>query len=78
MHAIVLRAAGRDDDDRRPDPLRARLLDHAPAVDAGEHEVEDADVGPLVAEPREPGLAVGDADGVEPRGLEMARHARGR
>ena len=74
VHAVVLRAAGGDDDDRRADPFVSRLLDHAPAVDAGEHEVEDADVGPLVAQAREPGLAVRDADGVEPGRLEVARH----
>ena len=40
----------------------------------GKHEVEDADVGPLVAQPREAGLAVRDADGVESGGLEVSRH----
>ena len=50
---VVLGAARADDDDRRADPLAARLLDHAPAVDAGQHQVEDADVGLLVAEPGE-------------------------
>ena len=66
VDAVVLRAARGDDDDRRADPLVARLLDHAPAVDPGKHEVEDADVGALVAQTREPRLAVRDADGVEP------------
>ena len=60
-----------------PMPSRARLLDHLPAVDAGEHQVEDADVGALEAQPREAGLAVRDADGVEAGRLEMARHAPG-
>ena len=77
MDAIVLRPASRDDDDRRADALVPRLLDHAPAVDAGQHEVEDADVGPLVAKARESGLAVGDADRVEPGRLEVTRHPAG-
>ena len=66
--------AGGDDDDRRADPLAARLLDHLPAVEPGEHEVEHADVGPLVAESCEARLAVRDADGVEPCRLEVPRH----
>ena len=74
---VVLGAARADDDDRRADPLAARLLDHAPAVDAGEHQVEHADVGLLVAEPGEPGLAVRDADGVEAGGGQVPRHALG-
>ena len=77
VHAVVLGAASGDDDDRRPDALAAGLLDHAPAVDPREHEIEDADVGPLVAQPREPRLAVRDADGVEARRLEMASHPAG-
>ena len=43
----------------------------------GQHQVEDTDVRPLVAQPREPGLAVGDPDGVEPRRLEMTSHPLG-
>ena len=74
---VVLGAARADDDDRRADPLAARLLDHAPAVDAREHQVEHADVGLLVAEPREAGLAVRDADRVEPGGGQVARHPLG-
>ena len=70
----MLGAACRDDDDRRADPLAAGLLDHLPAVDAGEHEIEHADVRPVVAQSREARLAVRDADRVEPRGLEVARH----
>ena len=56
----MLGAAGRDDDDRRADPLVARGLDQLPAVEAREHQVEDADVGLLVAEPGEPLVAVAD------------------
>ena len=77
VHAVVLGAAGGHDDDRRADALVSRLLDHAPAVDPGKHEVEHADVRMLVAEPREPGLAVRDTDRVEAGGLEMAGHAAG-
>ena len=60
VHAVVLGAAGADDDDRRADALGARgLLDEAPAVEAGQHQVEHEDVGALVAQPREPVLARG-------------------
>ena len=77
VDAVVLGAAGGDHDDRRADPLAARLLDHLPAVEAGEHQVEDADVGALVAQPREPGLAVRDADRVEAGRMEVTRHPLG-
>ena len=73
----MLGAAGGDDDDRRADSLAARLLDHLPAVEPRQHQVEHADVGPLEAEAREPGLAVRDADGVETGGLEVTRHPLG-
>src|SRR5688572_732963 len=56
VDAVVLGAAGADDDDRRADSLAARLLDHAPAVHARKHQVEHADVGLLVAETGEPRL----------------------
>ncbi len=77
VHAVVLRASGGHDDDRCADPFVSSLLDHAPAVDAGEHEVEDADVGPLVAQTREPGLPVRHADGIESSRLEVPRHPAG-
>ena len=75
MHAVVLGAAGGDDDDRRADPLVPRRLDQLPAVDAGQHQVEHADVRLLVAEPREPLRAVADRDRVEAGGAEMPRHS---
>src|SRR5438093_784700 len=53
----------------------ATLLAHPPAVDPGEHQVEHAHVWSLVTEPREPGLAVGDADRVEAGRFEVPRHA---
>ena len=77
VDAVVLGAARGDDDDRRADSLAPRLLDHLPAVEAGQHQVEHADVRPLVAQPRKAGLAVRDPDGVEPRRLEMTRHPLG-
>ena len=43
----------------------------------GKHQVEDADVGLLVAEPGEAGLAVRDTDGVEAGSGQVARHALG-
>ena len=66
VHPVVLGAAGGDDDDRRADALAARLLDHLPAVEAREHQVEHADVGALEAEPGEPGLAVRDPTASNP------------
>ncbi len=77
MHAIVLGAARGDDDDRRADPLAARLLDHLPAVEAGEHQVEHAHVGALEAQACQPGLAVRHADRVEAGRLQVSRHALG-
>ena len=74
---VVLGSARADDDDRGADALAARLLDHAPTVDAGEHQVEDADVGLLVAEPGQAGLAVRDRHRVQTGGAEVARHALG-
>ena len=53
VHAVVLGAAGADDEDRRADALAARLLDQRPAVEAGKHQVEHEHVRPLVAEPRQ-------------------------
>ena len=73
----MLGATRTDDDDRRADPLAARLLDHAPAVDAGKRPVEDADVGLLVTGPGEAGLAVRDSDRVEAGSRQVARHALG-
>src|ERR1051326_3674823 len=43
VNAIVLGAAGADDDDRRADALRARVLVHAPAVALRQHQGGHAD-----------------------------------
>src|SRR4249919_239466 len=51
VDTVVLRTASRDDHDWRPDSFGPGLLDDAPAVDPREHQVEDADIGPLVAKP---------------------------
>ena len=75
MDAVVLGAAGGDDDDRRADALAARGLDQLPPVGAGQHQVEHADVGPLESQSREPGLAVRDSERVEARIRQVARHA---
>jgi hypothetical protein len=45
VHAVLLAAAGADDDDRRADALGARGLDQLPAVEERHHQVEHADVG---------------------------------
>jgi hypothetical protein len=75
VHAVVLRPARADDDDRRADALAARRLDEPPAVDLREHEVEDADVRVLEAQAGEPLLALGDPDGVVPGGRKVPRHS---
>ena len=77
VYAVVLGAAGADDEDRRADALAARGLDQPPAVDAGQHQVEDADVGVLVAEPREPDLPRADGDGIEARRAQVVGHSAG-
>ena len=77
VDAVVLGAAGADDDDRRADPFSARMLDHLPPVEPGQHQVEHADVRLLVAEAGEPGLAVRDADGVEAGHGQVPGHALG-
>ena len=65
VHLVVLGAAGADDHDRRLDALaRARLGDH-PAVDAGQHQVDDRDVGPLEAQLAQAAVAVlGDSTSI--------------
>ena len=68
VHAVVLGPTGAHDDDRRPDPLGARRLDQLPAVDAREHEVEDAYIRPLVAKAREARLPL-----VHPQRIEAGR-----
>ena len=64
-------------DDRRADPLRAAPSRSAPAVAPGQHQVEHADVGPLVAKPRQPLLALADHDGSKPAAREVRGHALG-
>jgi hypothetical protein len=77
MNPVVLGAARRHDDDRRPDPLAAGVLDQLPAVGPREHQVDDADVGPLEAQAGETGGAVLHPDRVETGRGEMVRHAVG-
>ena len=77
VHAVVLGAAGGDDDDRRADALGARRLDQLPAVELGEHQVEHADVRVLEAKPRQPELAAADQIGSKPAAREMPRHPVG-
>ena len=73
VHAVVLAAARADDDDRRADPLVAHRLDQLPAVEAGQHQVEHADVRLLEAQACECEVAAVDADGVEAGGLDVPR-----
>ncbi len=75
VHAVVLGATRGDDDDGRADSLGAHGLDQLPAVESGKHQIEHAGIGLLVAEPREPLLAVPDSDGVEAGCAEVAGHS---
>ena len=70
----MLGAAGADDDDRGPDALLARGLDHAPAVTARQHQVEHDDVGPLEAKSCESHVTLAGDDRVEAGGREVLRH----
>ncbi len=74
MNPVVLRASRADDNDGRSDPLGACGLDHAPPVQAGEHQVEDADVGLLVPEPPKPELPLRHEERLEARGGEVLGH----
>jgi hypothetical protein len=74
VDAVVLRPPGGDDDDRCADPLAPGRLDERPAVDPGKHEIEDADVRPLVPQPRQPLLALRHPERVETRRLQVSRH----
>ena len=77
VHAVVLRPARRDDDDRRADSLGAGGLDQLPAVELRQHQVEHADVGRLEAETGQPELAAADDERVEAGGGEMTCHRVG-
>ena len=77
VDAVVLRAARADDDDRRPDALGPRALDHAPAVALRQHQVEDDDVGRLVAERGQALLALRRPPGLVPGGGEVVDHRLG-
>ena len=77
VHAVMLGAAGADDDDGRPDALRTRGLDQLPAVEAGQHQVEHDDVRELVPEPREPDLSPAHRDRLEAGAGEVLCHAGG-
>jgi len=60
-----------------PMPLAAGCLDQLPAVEERQHQVEDADVGTLEAQPRDAGLAVPDPQRVEPGLGKVRSHALG-
>ena len=74
MHPVVLGAARAHDHDRSADSLRARRLDQLPAVEAGEHQIEYADVGPLEPQPRQALLAALHLERIEPRCGQVPRH----
>jgi hypothetical protein len=66
VNAVVLGSARAHDDDRGADALGPRGLDELPAVETGEHEVEHAHVGTLVAQAGKPLLPLVHPEGVEP------------
>src|ERR687888_579435 len=55
--------------------VAARRLDDAPAVGLRDHQIEDADVRPLVAKAREALLALRHPEWVEARRRQVSRHA---
>ena len=73
VHLVVLAAACRDHDDRRQDALGARPLGDRPAIEAGQHEIDDGDVGPLEAQLAQTALAVLGPLDVEPAVPEVRR-----
>jgi hypothetical protein len=75
VDAVVLGPSRAHDEDRRADALGARRLDQPPAVHSGQHQVEDDDVGALVAQPRQAGLAARHEQGVEASLAEVRRHS---
>ena len=71
---VVLVAARADGQDRRHQALVARPLDQAPAVEARQHEIDDAHVGPLEAQLAQAlGAVIGPLD-VESRGAQVRPH----
>ena len=77
VHLVVLGAARGDDDDRHRDALAPDGLGHGPAVEAGQHEVDDGDVGALVAQLAQAPLPVLRPLDVEPGVAEVRRHDAG-
>jgi hypothetical protein len=60
-----------------PRALGTRALDDVPAVAPREHQVEDAHVRLLEAEPRQALVALSDDDGIESGGGQMPGHSVG-
>ena len=73
-HAVLLAAARAHDDNRGADALLARGFDDLPAVKLGKHQVEHANLRPLVAQTRQRSPAVAHPDRIEAGGAQVARH----
>ncbi len=58
-------------------PSSRACLDEPPPVEPRQHEVDDAHVRALEAQPREPRLTVVDGDRLEARSRQVTRHALG-
>ena len=71
---VVLVAARADGEDRRHQALVACALDQPPAVQARQHQVDDAHVGPLEAQLAQALGAVLRPFDVESRGAQMGPH----
>jgi hypothetical protein len=72
VDTILFGSTGADDDDRRADSLRPGGADQLPAVEAGEHQVEHADLRTLEAQPRERHVALANAERIEARLRQVA------
>jgi signal transduction histidine kinase len=74
MNPIMFRPPSADDDDRRTNSFLPCCLDQPPSVDAGKHQIEDADIRALEAKTSKPGLALPDAERVEPGCRQVPSH----
>jgi hypothetical protein len=71
---VVLVAASAHGQDRRHQALVTCALDQSPAVQARQHQVDDADVGPLEAQLAQAAVAVVGPLDVESAGAQMRPH----
>ncbi len=75
VYAVMLGAARAHDDDGDADSFAAGRFDQSPSVNAGEHEVQHADVGSFKAQSRKSRLALADPRRVKPGRGKVPGHA---